>query len=315
MRRGRRSIGQQTTVHRREDTVKTLLVFGGSGQLGNALLALAGDRWEVHAPSSIEVSLLNPAVVRAHIEALRPSVIINAAAYTKVDDAERERDAAYAINAVAPEAMAVAAQDVGAHFVHVSTDYVFDGAGTVPYSTSAQTNPLGVYGASKLEGELRVAGACPGAAIVRTAWLHSGRGTNFVRTALQLLSAGTSMRVVDDQVGTPTRARTVAAVLLQMAERRDIAGLHHCTDAGVASWYDVAVAVRDALMVAGNLADGVTVVPVNSAAFPRPARRPAVAILDTYALRRTLGWTPPPWRDGVRASVNELLGGRGSDQR
>ncbi len=285
----------------------TLLLFGGSGQLGAALLALAGDRWQVRAPSSAELSLLNPAAVRAQIHTLRPSVIINAAAYTNVDDAERERDAAHVINAVAPEAMAVAAQEVGAHFIHVSTDYVFDGTGTRPYSTSAQTNPLGVYGASKLEGEQRVSGAFPSAAIVRTAWLHSGGGANFVRTALHLLSAGTSMRVVDDQVGTPTRARTVATVLLQIAERRDMAGLYHCTDAGVASWFDVAIAVRDTLMVAGQLADGVTVFPVDTAAVPRRARRPAMAILDTYALRRTLDWTPPPWRDGVLASVQELL--------
>ncbi len=292
-----------------------LLIFGRSGQLGTALMALAGEEWQVHAPSSTELSLLNPASVRAHILATRPGVIINAAAYTKVDDAERERDAAHAMNAVAPEAMAVAAKDVGAHFVHVSTDYVFDGTGTRPYPTSAPTNPLGVYGASKLEGERRVTSAFPGAAIVRTAWLHSGSGANFVRTALQLLSAGTSMRVVDDQVGTPTHARTVAAVLLQIAARRDMAGLHHCTDAGVASWYDVAVAVRDALMAAGNLAHGASVLPVDSTAFPRAARRPAVAILDTHALRRALGWTPPPWRDGVQASVRELLAAQRRDQR
>lgn len=287
--------------------MKTLLIFGGSGQLGTALSILARDRWQIHAPSSAEVNLRNPDAIHTYIQALRPDVIINAAAYTNVDDAERERDAAYAINAVAPEAMAVAAHKLDAHFVHVSTDYVFDGSGTLPYAVSARTDPLGSYGASKLDGELHVARAFPKAAIVRTAWLHSGGGVNFVRTAVRLLSAGTSMRVVDDQIGTPTRARTLADVLLQLANRRDVTGVHHCTDAGVASWYDVACAVRDALMEVGRLPNGVLIEAVSSADFPRPARRPPVSILDTHALRRTLEWTPPHWRDGVIASVRETL--------
>lgn len=287
--------------------MKTLLIFGGSGQLGTALSMLAGDQWQIHAPSSAEVDLRNPDAIHTCIQALRPDVIINAAAYTNVDDAERERDAAYAINTVAPEAMAVAAHKVDAHFVHVSTDYVFDGSGTLPYAVSARTNPLGVYGATKLDGELRVARALQSAAIVRTAWLHSGGGVNFVRTAVRLLSAGTSMRVVDDQIGTPTRARTLADVLLQLANRRDVSGMHHCTDAGVASWYDVACAVRDALLAVGRLPNGVLIEAVSSADFPRPARRPPVSILDTYALRRMLEWTPPHWRDGVIASAHETL--------
>ena len=286
----------------------TMLVFGGSGQLGTALRAQAAERWQVRAPGSDEVNLLHAGEAARYVEMVRPDVLVNAAAFTEVDDAEAtERDLVFAINAKAPEAMARAARAIGAYFVHVSTDYVFDGTGPLPYAPTALPNPLSVYGASKLDGEQRVAAEYPGAVVVRTAWLHSGGGVNFIATAVRLLSAGTSMRVVDDQVGTPTRAANLAHAILLLAERRDIAGLQHFTDAGVASWYDVACAVRDTMQSADRLPDGVTVAPVDSSAIPRPARRPQVCILDAHALRQRLAWTPPQWRDGVAESTKELL--------
>ncbi len=287
--------------------VSALLLFGGSGQLGTALRSLAQSRWDVRAPSSSVVSLANPADVVRAIEETRPHVVVNAAAYTRVDDAETDVSNAFAINATAVEAMAQAARRAGAYFVHVSTDYVFDGTGALPYLTTAPTHALNVYGASKLAGEDAVAANNPDAAVVRTSWVHSGGGVNFVATCVRLFRAGTSMRVVDDQVGAPTRAAHLAHAVLLLAERRDVSGLLHFTDCGVASWYDVACCVLDTMRAMGRVADTVTVTPVDSGSYPRPAKRPHVAILDTHSTRATLGWAPQHWRDGVIASTTELL--------
>jgi dTDP-4-dehydrorhamnose reductase len=285
----------------------SLLLFGGSGQVGTAIRASAGADLTVLAPSSRDVSLTDPIALRDFIVKQRPDVVVNAAAYTKVDDAETQRDAAFAINGTAPGVMAEASRSVGARFVHISTDYVFDGHGDLPYTTGAPTNPLNVYGASKLAGEHAVAAADVSAAIMRTAWVHSGGGVNFVATAVRVLGAGKSMRVVDDQVGAPTSAATLAHAALLLAAQRDVAGLLHVTDAGVAAWYDVACCVLETMRLAGRLPDSTTVTPVDSSAFSRPAKRPQVSILDTHASRAQLGWTPPHWREGVIASTQELL--------
>lgn len=287
--------------------MRSLLLFGGSGQVGTAIRALADFDVDVDSPTSADVSLFNATELHEYIMQRRPDVIINAAAYTKVDDAETHRDAAHAINGVAPGVMAEASRLIGSRFVHLSTDYVFDGGGDLPYKTTATTNPLNVYGASKLAGELAIAAADPSAAIVRTAWVHSGGGANFVATAVRMLSSGQSMRVVDDQVGAPTRATTLAHVALLLAAQRDINGLLHFTDAGVASWYDVACCVLETLRLAGHLPDGTVVTPVSSSAFPRPAKRPQVSILDTHDSTARLRWIAPHWRDGVIASTHELL--------
>lgn len=289
-----------------------VLLFGATGQVGAALTArLRGDAdqiVELVTPSSAEVPLTDAVALEHYIEAQAPQVIVNAAAYTRVDDAEREPDVAFAVNGVAPGVMARVAQRHGARLVHLSTDYVFDGTGSLPYGTEATPSPVNVYGASKLAGEEAVQRACPTAAIVRTAWVHSGGGVNFVATAVRLLGAGTSMRVVDDQVGAPTHADTLAESIMRLMHPAAAGGVLHVTDAGVASWYDVACCVLDTMRAHGRVADVVTVTPVASGAFPRPARRPVVSLLDTHATRQRLGFTPPHWRDGVMASTRQLLG-------
>ncbi|MES2523945.1 MAG: dTDP-4-dehydrorhamnose reductase [Gemmatimonadota bacterium] len=287
--------------------MKTLLVFGGTGQLGSAISSAAQHDWKIATPSSVQVDLRDGEAVRQQILHARPGAIINAAAYTRVDDAEVDRETAFLVNAAAPAAMAAAATALGVPFLHVSTDYVFDGTGQQPYQIDAHTNPLNVYGESKRAGEISVRSACPDAAIVRTAWVHAGRGVNFIATAVRLLTAGTSMRVVDDQVGTPTRAAHLADALLHLLTRETVAGMYHYTDAGVASWYDVACCVHEALATAGRLPEGVTVTPVESSAYPRPARRPAISVLSTHASRNAAGWSQPYWRHGVVTSVQELL--------
>jgi dTDP-4-dehydrorhamnose reductase len=287
--------------------VTRALVLGGSGQVGLALQQVTPANTTVIAPSSREIDLRNGEALRAAARHAAADVIINCGAFTRVDDAEKERDDAFAINADAPRVLAEVARETGARLLHVSTDYVFDGTGGPPYRSDALVAPLNVYGASKLAGESGVLDANDNAAVVRTAWVHSGGGVNFIATAVRVLQKGVVMRVVDDQVSTPTRALHLADLLWRLTERRDIRGLLHFTDAGVASWYDVAQCVLEALEARGVAGAGAAVVPVDSAEFPRPALRPRVSLLDKHATWTALGRTPPHWRVGVIASTHELL--------
>ena len=283
------------------------LILGGSGQLGSALRVNLGSKYAVEAPTSQQLALTDTEAVREFIRSRPPAVVINAAAFTKVDDAEVQQELAFAVNGAAPAAMAEASAKAGARFVHVSTDYVFDGQGVQPYSADAPTSPLNVYGASKRAGEVSVMAANAQAVILRTAWVHSGAGTNFVGTAARVLSAGRPMNVVDDQIGTPTRTSTLVDAIQRVLDLPDVAGMLHVTDAGVASWYDVACCVLETLQIEGRAPQGAAVSPVDSSAFPRPAARPKVSILDTHETRKTLRWTPPHWRVGVIASTREWL--------
>ncbi|MBU6367487.1 MAG: dTDP-4-dehydrorhamnose reductase [Gemmatimonadetes bacterium] len=291
------------------------LLLGGTGQVGRALQACwrtTPGSWDVDAPPSAQLSLQDPEAVAAHVRRTRPALVVNGAAYTRVDDAESHPDVARVVNAEAPGMLARAAAAVGARLVHLSTDYVFDGRGGAPYRPDAPTTPQGVYARTKRDGERAVLEACPGALVVRTAWVHSATPPNFVATAVRVLMQGAVMRVVDDQVGTPTRAAQLAevvdALLAAMEGDPTVAGIMHATDAGVASWYDVACAVLERLGELGLAPATAGVVPVTTAEFPRPAPRPAVAVLDCHATWARLGRTPPHWRVGVRATVDELVG-------
>lgn len=284
-----------------------ILVFGGSGQLGTALGRELGVMHDLQAPTPSEVDVTDAAAVRRAIHEARADVVINAAAYTSVDDAERESEQAYAANDGAAGGIASAVGAAGTRLIHVSTDYVFDGEGGAPYSPASAVAPLSVYGASKLAGERAVLSRCNNATVVRTAWLHSGVGTNFVATAVRVLRSGRVMRVVDDQVGTPTRAAHLAAAIARLIPQPDVTGLLHFTDAGVASWFDVATCVLEELRHRGMVGEEEMVIPVSSAEYPRPARRPRVAVLDKHESWARLGWIPPHWRVGVIASTNEIL--------
>jgi dTDP-4-dehydrorhamnose reductase len=203
--------------------------------------------------------------------------------------------------------VAHAARRHGARLIHLSTDYVFDGSAHSPYGAESPAEPLNVYGSTKREGERRVLASGADSAVVRTAWLHSRGGTNFVRTTLRVLGEGRVMRVVDDQIGTPTRARHLAHALWRIVERPGLRGMLHFTDCGVASWFDVATAIMDALGEAGRLPPGADVVPIKTTEYPAPARRPLYSVLDKHDSWRAIGYTPPHWRHGVVATVHELL--------
>ena len=280
-----------------------VLVVGGLGQLGRALTASAPSDAVVVSHDRDTLDITDRAALDALVVAERPDLIFNAAAYTAVDQAEAEEDAAYAINAAAVGYLAEAADRVGARLVQVSTDFVFDGAAGTPYVPGASPNPLNAYGRTKLAGE-QAAGAT--ALIVRTAWVYAPTGRNFVRTMLRLLAERPEVRVVADQIGTPTWAPGLAAAIWALAAR-DADGLHHYTDAGVASWYDFAVAIREEAVAAGILTRAAPVVPISTTDYPTPARRPPFSVLEKSGTYAALGVPAPHWRDNLRLMMQGIV--------
>ena len=229
---------------------------------------------------------------------VRPEIVFNAAAYTAVDRAEADETVARAINVNAVGTLASAARVAGAAFVHVSTDFVFDGTAHVPYPPDAAPNPLGAYGRTKLDGEIAAAEFHSAPLIVRTAWVYAAKGNNFVATMLRLMRERDEVRVVADQFGTPTHAATLAQTLWALASGGHT-GIFHATDAGTATWYDFAVAIHDEARAIGLLERAVSVTPIRTVDYPTPARRPAFGVLDKTA---TWAITGPArhWRAELR---------------
>ena len=283
------------------------LITGAGGQVGRALQATVPPAWSVAAFTTADLDVTCAEAVTATVERERPALVINAAAYTAVDAAEAEPERAEAVNARGPAILAEAARLAGARLVHISTDFVFDGAQSHPYATSDHTNPLGTYGRTKLEGERAALAISKGEALVmRTAWVYSEQGRNFVLRILQLMRERDEIGVVSDQVGTPTWARSLAQALWAAAGRSELHGIHHWTDAGVASWYDFAVAIQEEAGALGLLTRGIPVRPLRTTDYPRPARRPSYSVLETSATRAALGIQPPHWRANLRTMLLSL---------
>lgn len=289
--------------------MKTLkvLVTGGKGQLGTALRKTAPEGADALYVDIDDLDITLPDAVAGFVGRVKPGVIINAAAYTAVDKAESDEDAARRINCTGVANLAAAAAAHHARVIHVSTDFVFDGNGGRPYRPDDPVNPLGAYGRTKAAGERELQSRLPGrSVIVRTAWLYSAAGHNFMKTMLKLMSERESLRVVSDQIGTPTGANTLALALWTLAFRPELTGIYHCTDAGAASWYDFAQAIREEGEAAGILPPGAArVEPVNTGDYPTPARRPYYSVLDKTSLWRDLGITPIHWRCNLRNIIAE----------
>ena len=283
-----------------------VLITGSAGQLGRSLLKTAPADREIKATDA-ELDIRDPAALQKMLRGFKPAAIINAAAYTAVDRAESERDLAFAVNAAGVENLARAARDGGARLIHVSTDFVFDGAKSSPYLPTDPMRPLGVYGASKAEGEKRLRAVSGEAGvIVRTGWLYAGEGNNFVKTILKLLREKDSLGVIADQVGTPTWAGGLAEVLWKIVQDPKIAGTHHWSDAGVASWYDFAVAIQEEALAAGLLSGAIPIRPLATSEYPLPAKRPAYSVLDKHSMMASTGITPVHWRVNLRSMLTEL---------
>jgi len=280
-----------------------ILVTGAGGQLGRELVRMAPAGAELVARDRQALDVGDRTAVLEGLRALRPAVVVNAAAYTAVDKAESDPEAASRGNADGPGFLAEGCREVGARLVHVSTDFVFDGATSRPYRPDDPPAPLGVYGATKLEGERRVLREIPNRSlIVRTAWVYSSHGRNFVLTMIRLMRERGTVRVVSDQVGTPTSARELAIALWDLMAA-NATGVHHWTDAGVASWYDLAEAVRRLGQTRGLVPSNARVVPISTSEYPTPARRPACSVLDKSSTWSILGRTSRHWLE----TLDEVL--------
>jgi dTDP-4-dehydrorhamnose reductase len=277
-----------------------ILIFGRTGQVARELAALAP---EARLLSRDQADLSDPAACAAAILAARPDAVINAAAWTAVDKAEAEEPAAHVINAEAPGAMAEACTALGVPFVHISTDYVFDGSGTRPFAPDDPTGPLGAYGRTKLAGEQAVRAAGGTHAILRTSWVFSAHGANFVKTMLRLGAERPVLRVVADQVGGPTPADAIAAACLtaaaRLAEEPGLSGTYHLSGAPDVSWAGFARAIMAEAGLPAQMQD------IATADYPTPARRPANSRLDCATLAR-LGLSRPDWRPALARVVAAL---------
>ncbi len=296
------------------------LLLGAGGQVGQALLArLGADAVPATRGGSLadgrpcEVAdLSRPDTLAALVARLRPSRVINAGAYTAVDKAEEERDLAFRVNAEAPAALAVACAAAGIPLVHYSTDYVFDGTATRPYREDDATAPLGAYGASKLAGEDAVRAAGGPHKVFRLCWVYDAHGRNFLKTMLRLGAERDVLRVVADQVGTPTPAGWIAdATLAALAAGPQRSGTWHLAAGGQGTWHDFATHLLAEAAARGVIARAPRVDAITTAEFPTPARRPAWSVLDTAALQRDFGLRLPHWREGTIEVIGELARGAG----
>lgn len=285
--------------------MKKVMIAGMGGQLGFELKRTTPENVVLFAPTEADLDITSRDSVFACITKEQPAVIINCAAYTAVDKAESEIEKAHAVNQTGPRYLAEAARQHNALLVHISTDFVFDGSQGRPYSIEDRPNPLSVYGKSKLAGENEVVNSGAEAFIVRTAWLYSSHGNNFVKTMLRLMKERESIGVVADQIGTPTWANSLARVVWQLIDR-NARGLFHWSDAGVASWYDFAVAIQEEAHALGLLQKQIPIQPIATADYPLPATRPGFSVLDKTATCRLIGQQPDHWRTNLRQMLKEI---------
>ena len=279
--------------------------MGSGGQLGVELLKAAPPDFQVIGLSHRECDITVRDRVGAAIQAHRPEVVINAAAYTAVDAAESAADLAHAVNARGAGNVARAAEEMGARIIHVSTDYVFDGMSREPYLPESSPNPINVYGASKLSGEREVQRSSSRFLIIRSGWLYAAHGKNFLKTVVAALKESRVIRVVYDQVGVPTAARSLALAIWACAQRSDLGGIQHWVDGGAASWYDFAVAVQTIAEEQGHIGTTPPIAAVTSEEYGSAARRPAYSVLDARDLSRAIG-QPRPWRSWLPEVLREV---------
>ncbi len=279
-----------------------ILITGRNGQLGRALAESAPSGYELILTDRATIDLSQPGQIADRVESIQPDVIINAGAYTAVDRAEDERDLAARVNTDAVEALSRAAGHVQARLLQVSTDFVFDGTCNRPHPVYAETTPLSVYGLTKRDGELA---AGPDAIIVRTAWVYASEGHNFVRTMLRLMAERPEVRIVSDQISSPTYAPDLAKALWKLAAI-DEPGIYHFTNAGYASWYDFAVAIGEEAVAIGLLPQMPQIIPISTEDYPTPAKRPHFSALDCSQTYKKLGYIPPHWRVSLRQMLKEV---------
>ena len=286
-----------------------ILVTGANGQLGWELQRAKPNDCELTALSRDQLDITDLEQVTRSINSIKPDWVINAAAYTAVDKAESDSAGAYAINAEGAANLATAAQAINSRLLHISTDFIFDGKNNRPYLPEDVPNPLGIYGASKLAGEQKVREILGGETlIIRTAWVYSAHGNNFVKTMLRLMAERDTLGVIEDQVGTPSWAAEIARAVYLSIEN-NLRGVYHWTDTGAASWYDFSVAIYELGKEAGLINNSVTINPIPTEAYPTPAERPPYSILNKDSLRKAINYTGKHWRDSLSQMIMEIKNG------
>jgi len=296
-----------------------VLVTGKNGQLGSELQKNCPNNVELVCFSSKELDISNAEQVNELLVKHKPDIVINAAAYTAVDKAESDSDSAYAVNEQGAINLATGCKSINAKLIHISTDFVFDGSKTTPYNANDTTNPLGVYGASKLAGERGVSNILKQQAIiVRTAWVYSIFGNNFVKSMLNLMQQKDQLGIVVDQIGTPTWAASLADMIWALtaknstqnddvlSENSNKAIIYHWTDAGVASWYDFAVAIQELALDKGMLTKVIPISPIPAVNYPTPAKRPAFSVIDKTEAEIASGIKTIHWRKQLSSMLDEL---------
>ncbi len=292
--------------------LKHILITGANGQLGYELQRTVPNGYKCIATDKDDLDITSADAVSAFVLEFKPDVIINSAAYTAVDKAEEESDLATAINATGAANLAKATKDAlttgqAIQFIQVSTDFVFDGKGHTPYPVDAPAVPEGMYGKTKHQGDLLVKEILgDDAFIIRTSWLYSAHGNNFVKTMLRFMTEREEMNIIADQIGTPTWANSLAHAVWQAIDN-NITGTHHWSDAGVASWYDFAYAIMEEGVALGLLDKTIKLNPITTADYPTPASRPCYSVMDKTTTWDALGLKSEHWRVELRKMMNELM--------
>jgi dTDP-4-dehydrorhamnose reductase len=283
-----------------------LLLLGAGGQVGRAVVKAAPAGHDVTAKSRSELDIADARAVDSVCAETQADWIVNAAGYTAVDLAEDHPEEATAVNETAVATLARAAARAGSRLLHLSTDFVFDGRSGRAYLPSDRTHPLSVYGVSKLGGEVEVLRSGGAGIVLRTAWVYAAAGRNFVLTMLRLMREREQVKVVADQIGTPTWAGGLAPAIWGLMEAQAPAGIYHWTDLGVASWYDFAVAIQEEALARGLLARAVAILPIATAEYPTRAKRPAFSVLDGASSRARIAAPAVHWRHNLRKMLDEL---------
>lgn len=283
--------------------MQTIIVTGSNGQLGQELqrLAPAFPSYTFHFFDRAELDITDAGQVHRMFASLKPAFCINCAAYTAVDKAESDQDTAFAINAEGSKNLAAASKEQGARFVHVSTDYVFNGRGEKPYREEDPTDPVNLYGASKLKGEQLVLELAPDSVVIRTSWVYSAYGNNFVKTMLRLMQSRTEISVVADQVGSPTYAADLAEAIVQIiGSGKWQGGIYHFSNDGVISWHEFAREIQHYTHL------DCTVHPITTEQYPTPAKRPKYSVMDKQKVQQMYGITLVPWRSSLYRCLDLL---------
>jgi dTDP-4-dehydrorhamnose reductase len=284
-----------------------ILVTGKGGQLANELGNSVPQEHQLVSLGSKELDITNSELVNQTINAQQPDIVINAAAYTAVDKAETNKELAYAVNQTGAKNLAMACKQHNIRLLHVSTDFVFDGTKSTPYLTDNIPNPINVYGASKLAGDLDVMEILPSSVIVRTAWVYSAHGNNFVKTMLRLMAEKPTLGIVYDQIGSPTWAAGLAKWLWAVVEKPQVC-VHHSTDAGVATWHHFAVAIQELAIEKGLLKHSIPISPIPASQYPTPAERPSFSVIDKTSAELAADVKTIHWRKQLSTMMDELMG-------